>query len=165
MEMYYIVTDIPRWLLCERVVKLDNGYWLYKFDESNAYTDSGYAEDLEDLKFLISARYDWRRLGLFLARSFEEVAKMFDSSWPRIIHLAMADIFCVKRGDVLFSVKWDYDAEDRFFVKKMEWGLGSSPPRSLKDALERLSDYAKKRGVWIVLRETIKEATAYEVYP
>jgi hypothetical protein len=145
-------------------VKIDNGYWLYKFDEST-YTDSGYAEDLEDLKFLISARYDWRRLGLFLVRSFEEVARLFITPLPRIIYLARADVFCIKSGDILFSVKWDYDADGHFFVKKMEWRLGSSPPRSLKDALERLSDYAKKRGVWIVLRETIKEATAYEVYP
>jgi len=44
MEMYYIVMQTPRWLPCERVVKINGGYWLYKFDpETNVYVDGGYA--------------------------------------------------------------------------------------------------------------------------
>jgi hypothetical protein len=165
MEMYYIVTDIPRWLPCERVVKIGNGYMLYKFDpETNVYTDSGYASSLEDLRFIMSFRYDIKS-ELLLVRSFEEVAKMFASSWPRIIRLARADVFCVRRGDVLFSVKGDYDADGNFFVKKMEWLLDGEEPKTIGEALARLNEYAEKHNKWIVLRHWIKEATAYEVYP
>ena len=167
MEMCYVVMETPRWLLCERIVKTDNGYLLYEYDpENNVYTDGGYAKDLGALKFVISARYGWHETRLFLLRSFEEAARLFAMrGFPRIIHLARAEHFCARRGDVLFTVKWDYDAEGQLFIKKMKWLLGGEEPRSLKDALERLSDYAEKRGVWIVLREWIKEATAYEVYP
>ncbi len=162
MEMYYVVTDIPRWLLCERAVKIGNGYWLYKFDpETNVYTDRGYASSLGDLRFIISFRYG--KSELLLVRSFEEVARMFVSSWPRIIHLARADVFCIKRGDVLFSVKWDYDAD--IFIKKIEWWLDGEEPKTVREALARLNEYAEKHNKWIVLREWIKEATAYEVYP
>ena len=121
MEMYYIVTDIPRWLPCERAVRIGNGYMLYEFDpETNVYTDSGYASSLEDLRFIISFRYGIKS-ELLLVRSFEEVAKMFASRFPRIIHLARGDVFCVRRGDVLFNVKWDYDADGNLFFKKFEW--------------------------------------------
>jgi hypothetical protein len=167
MEMYYIVMQTPQWLLCERAVRTDNGYLLYEYDpENDIYTDSGYAKDLGAL-FMISARYGWHETRLFLLRSFEEAARLFAMrKFPRIIHLARAEHFCARRGDVLFTVKWDYDAEGDVFIKKMEWWLDSEEePRSLKDALERLSEYAEKRGVWIALRERIKEATAYEVYP
>jgi hypothetical protein len=165
MEMYYIVTDIPRWLLCEYVVKIGNGYMLYKFDsEINVYTDSGYACSLEDLQFIISFRYDIKSK-LLLVRSFEEVAKMFASSWPRIIRLARVDVFCVRQGDVLFSVKWDYDAEGVGFIKKMEWLLDGEEPKTIGEALTRLNEYAEKHNKWIVLREWIKSAVAYEVYP
>jgi hypothetical protein len=166
MEMYYIVMQTPRWLLCERAVRTIDGYLLYEYvPDDDIYTDSGYAKNLEDLQFMMSFRYGVKS-ELLLVRSFEETARLFAMrKFPKIIHLARADVFCTRRGDILLNIKWDYDADGHFFVKKMEWRLGSSPPRSLKDALERLSDYAKKRGVWIVLRETIKEATAYEVYP
>jgi len=163
MERYYIVTDIPRWLLCERAVRTDNGYLLYEYDpENDIYTDSGYASSLENLRFIISARYGWRKFELFLVRSFEEVAKMFASRFSRIIHLARGDIFCAKRGDVLFSVKWDYDAEGNGFIKKMEWRLDGKEPETIGEALERISNYAKTYNKWVVLREWIKEATAYE---
>jgi hypothetical protein len=164
MEKYYIVTQTPRWLLCERAVKIGNGYMLYKFDpETNVYTDRGYASSLEDLQFIMSFRYG--KSELLLVRSFEEVAKMFASSWPRIIHLARADVFCVRRGDVLFSVKWDYDAEGDGFIKKMEWWLDGGEPKTIGEALARLNEYAKTYDKWIALRHWIKEATAYEVYP
>jgi hypothetical protein len=166
MEMYYIITDIPRWLLCERAVRIDNGYLLHEYDpENDIYTDSGYASSLEDLRFIMSARYGWRKFELFLVRSFEEVAKMFASRFPRIIHLARADVFCIKRGDVLFNVKWDYDADGNLFFKKFEWFLGGEEPGTVAEALERLNEYAEKRDVWILLRELIKQATAYEVRP
>ena len=165
MEMYYVVMETPQWLLCERVVKIGNGYWLYEYDpENDIYADSGYASSLEDLRFIISARYGWRKSKQLLVRSFEEVAKMF-SRFPRIIHLARADVFCIKRGDVLFSVKWDYDAEGNGFIKKIEWCLDGEEPKTIGEALARLNEYAEKNNKWIVLREWIKEATAYEVYP
>lgn len=162
MEMYYVVMETPRWLLCERVVKTDDGYLLYKYDpENDIYTDSGYASNFEKLRFIISFRYDTKS-ELLLMRDFEEAAKMFVSSWPRIIHLARADVFCIKRGDILFSVKWDYDA-DNLFIKKMEWLLDGEEPTNIEEALRRLNEYAEKNNKWIVLREWIKEATAYEV--
>jgi len=167
MEMHYVVMETPRWLLCERVVRTDDGYLLYEYDpENDVYTDSGYAKDLGALKFMISARYGWHETRLFLLRSFEVAARLFAMrKFPRIIHLARAEHFCARTGDVLFTVKWDYDADGGFLVKKIEWLLGGEEPRSLKDALERLSGYAEKRGVWIALREWIKEAAAYEVSP
>jgi hypothetical protein len=68
MVMYYIVTDMPRWLPCERAVKTDNGYMLYKFDpETNVYTDHGYASSLEDLRFIMSFRYVKSKLFLVKA--------------------------------------------------------------------------------------------------
>jgi hypothetical protein len=162
--MYYVVMETPRWLLCERVVKMGNGYWLYEFDpETNVYVDSGYASSLEDLRFIISFRYGIKS-ELLLVRSFEEVAKMFASRFPRIIHLARADVFCVRRGDVLFNVKWDY-ADGNLFFKKFEWFLGGEEPGTVAEALERLNEYAEKRDVWILLRELIKQATVYEVRP
>jgi hypothetical protein len=165
MEVHYIVTKWPWWLLCERAVKIDNGYWLHKFDpETNTYTDSGYVSSFGDLQLVISFRYDIKS-ELLLVRSFEEVAKMFASSRPRIIHLARADVFCTRRGDVLFSVKWDYDADGALFVKKMEWLLDGEEPKTIGEALARLNEYAEKHNKWIVLREWIKDATAYEVYP
>jgi len=164
MEKYYIVTDIPRWLPCERAVKTDSGYMLYKFDpETNTYTDSGYVSSFGDLQLVMLFRYDIK--SVILVRSFEEVAKMFASSWPRIIRLARSDVFCIKRGDVLFGVKWDYDAEGDVFIKKMEWWLDGGEPKTIGEALARLNEYAEKHNKWIVLREWIKEATAYEVYP
>jgi hypothetical protein len=165
MEMHYVVTDIPRWLPCERAVKIGNGYMLHEFDpETNVYTDSGYASSLEDLRFIISFRYGIKS-ELLLVRSFEEVAKMFASRFPRIIHLARGDVFCVRRGDVLFNVKWDYDADGNLFFKKFEWFLGGEEPGTAAEALEKLNEYAEKRDVWILLRELIKQATAYEVRP
>jgi hypothetical protein len=166
VETYYVVTDVPRHLLCERVAKVGGGYQLYEYDpESGTYHDSGYARDLDDLRLKISLRYGWGRTGLFLARSFEEAARLFTSEPPRVIHVGRGTVFCAGTGDALFHVKWDYDADGNFFVKRFEWLLGGEEPRSLKDALERLNEYAEKRDVWILLRELIKQATAYVVHP
>jgi hypothetical protein len=164
MEVHYVVTKWPWWLLCERAVKIDNGYWLYKFDpETNTYTDSGYVSSSGDLQLIMLFRYDVK--SVILVRSFEEVAKMFASRFPRIIHLARADVFCIKRGDVLFSVKWDYDDNGNVFIKRMEWWLDGEEPKTIGEALARLNEYAERHKKWIVIREWIKEATAYEAYP
>ena len=165
METYYIVMQTPRWLLCERAVRTIDGYLLYEYvPDDDIYTDSGYAKDLEDLQFMMSFRYGVKS-ELLLVRSFEEAARLFAMrKFPKIIHLARADVFCTRRGDVLFSVKWDYDADGRFFVKKMEWWLDGKPP-NVEAALRRLNEYAEKKNRWIVLREAIKEATAYELHP
>jgi hypothetical protein len=163
MEMYYVVMETPRWLPCERVVKMGNGYWLYKFDpETNVYVDNGYASSLEDLRFIISFRYDTKS-ELLLVRDFEEVARLFVSRFSRIIHLGRREHFCVRRGDVLFSVKWDYDGGG-LFIKKIDWRLDGEPPTNIEEALRRLNEYAEKNNRWVVLREVIKEATAYEVH-
>jgi hypothetical protein len=165
MKRYYVVIQLPTWLLCERVVKMDNGYLLYEYDqENNRFVDSGYAKDLEHLQSIIRARYGFHK-SVYLLGRFEEVVKMFDTPLPRIIHLTGAHEFCVRRGDILFSTKWDYDDADRPFVKKMEWWLDGKRPETIKEALVRLNEYAEKHGKWVVLREWIKSAVAYEVYP
>ncbi len=135
MKRYYVVIQSPTWLLCERVV-INSGYLLYEYDpENNAFKDSGYAKDLEDLKFVIRARYGFHK-SVHLVESFEEVVKMFDTPLPRIIHLARAHEFCVRRGDILFSAKWDYDDVGRPFVKRMEWldGKARDDQRSAGEA-------------------------------
>lgn len=165
METYYIVMQTPRWLLCERAVRTIDGYLLYEYDpDDDIYTDSGYVKDLEDLQFMMSFRYGVKS-ELLLVRSFEEAARLFTTPLPRIIHLARADVFCIKRGDILLNIKWDYDADGRFFVKKMEWWLDGEEPKTIGETLEKLREYAQKYDRWIVLREAIKETTAYEVYP
>jgi hypothetical protein len=167
MEMHYIVTNIPQWLLCERAAKTGSGYMLYVYvPENDIYTDSGYASSFEDLQFIISFRYGIRSK-LILVRSFEEVAKMFASrQFPRIIHLARADVFCVRKGDVLFSAKWDYDVKGDVFIKKMEWRLDGEKPVTVGEALTRLNEYAELHHKWIVLKGWTREVAAYEVlYP
>jgi len=165
MKRYYIAARPLPSLLCERAVETNSGYLLYEYiPESNTFKDSGYAEDLEDLKFIIRARHGFHK-SVHLLESFEEVAKTFDAPLPRIIHLARAQIFCVREGGVLFSVKWDYDAEGRLFFKRFEWLLDGEEPETLQEALKRLNEYAETRGTWIAFRELIKEAAAYEVYP
>ena len=162
MKKYYIVIQPIPSLLCERAVETNNGYLLYEYvPENNIFIDSGYAKDLE---FIIRARYGFHK-SVHLAESFEEVVKVFDTPLPRIIHLSRAQEFCVRKGDVLFSAKWDYDADGNFFFKKFEWLLGGEEPKTVAEALERLNEYAERRGVWILLREMIKSMTAYEVYP
>ena len=47
----------------------------------------------------------------------------------------------------------------------MEWWLDGEEPKTIGEALARLNEYAEKHNKWIVLRDWIKEATAYEVYP
>jgi hypothetical protein len=142
----------------------DGGYLLYEYvPRDNIFIDSGYAKNLEDLKFIIRARYGRKSVHLF--ERFEEVVSMFDTPLPRIIHLSRAQIFCMRSGDVLFNVKWDYDAEGRFFFKKFEWLLDDKEPETLQETLKRLNRYAEERNTWIVFKELIKNATAYEVYP
>ena len=165
MKRYYITTQPLPSLLCERAVETNSGYLLYEYiPENNIFKDSGYAKDLEDLKFIIRARYGFYK-SVHLLEGFEEVAKTFDTPLPRIIHLARAQILCAREGDVLFSVKWDYDPEGRLFFKRFEWLLDGKEPETLQEALKRLSEYAETRGSWIAFRELIKEAAAYEVYP
>jgi hypothetical protein len=164
MKRYYVVTQLPPQLLCERVVKTSDGYVLYEYDpKRGVFADDGFVKNIEELEFRIRARYGFHK-SVHLAESFEEVAKMFDAPLPRIIHLSRAQEFCVREGDVLFSVKWDY-ADGNLFFKKFEWFLGGEEPGTVAEALEKLNEYAEKRDVWILLRELIKQATAYEVRP
>jgi hypothetical protein len=146
-------------------VKTSDGYLLYKYDPKRGiFADDGFVKNIEELEFRIRARYGFHK-SVHLAESFEEVVKMFDAPLPRIIHLPMAQEFCVREGDVLFNVKWDYDADGNLFFKKFEWFLGGEEPGTVAEALEKLNEYAEKRNVWILLRELIKQATAYEVRP
>ena len=52
-----------------------------------------------------------------------------------------------------------------FLHKKIDWQLDDKEPETIGEALERLNNYARTYDKWIVLREIIKEAVAYEVYP
>jgi hypothetical protein len=145
-------------------VKTSSGYLLYEYDpERGIFVDSGYAKNLEDLDFKIRARYGFHK-SVHLV-SFEEVVKMFDAPLPRIIQLSRSDVFCVREGDVLFSAKWDYDADGHAFIKRLEWQLDGEEPTNIAEALRRLSEYAEKSGRWIVVRYMLKSAVAYEVYP
>jgi hypothetical protein len=165
MKRYYVVIQLPTCLLCERAVETSNGYLLYEYvPEGNMFIDSGYVKDLEDLKFIIRARYGFHK-SVHLLESFEEVVKMFDTPLPRIISLSRAQEFCTQRGDVLFVVKWDYDAEGHLFYKRFEWLLDGEPPANIAEAMKRLNEYAEKYDRWIVFKQLIKDATAYEVYP
>jgi len=165
MKKYYVVTQLPTWLLCERVVKIDGGYLLYEYDRKNdVFIDSGFVKDLEDLKFKIRARYGFHK-SVYLAGSFEEAVSLFETSPPRIIHLTRTDVFCAHEGDVLFSVKWDYDVNHEFFIKHMRWELDGEEPESIAEALKRLGEYAERHNRWVVLRHLLRQAVAYEVYP
>jgi len=165
MKRHYVVVQLPTWLLCERAVETDGGYLLYEYDpEKDIFVDGGYAKSLEDLKFKIGARYGFHK-SVHLAESFEKAVKMFSSPLPRIIYLARTDVFCARKGDVLFTAKWDHDADGRAFVKRMEWQLDGEEPINVAEALRRLSEYAEKNNKWIVFKYILKSATAYEVYP
>jgi hypothetical protein len=128
------------------------------------FVDSGCAQNLEHLKFIFRARYGFHT-SVRLLEGFEEVVKMFDAPQPRVMRLSRAQMFCAHEGDVLFSAKWDYDAEGRFFYKRFERLLDDREPETLREALERVNEYAEKRNAWIVFRELIKDATACEAYP
>jgi len=165
MRRYYVEVELPTHLLCERAVRINGRYLLYEYDQkSNTFIDSGYANDLEDLKFKIRARYGFHK-SVYLAESFEEAVKLFEVSPPRVIHLSRDHVFCVREGDVLFSAKWDYDANHEFFIKRMKWELDGEEPESIAEALKRLSEYAERHNRWIVLRHLLRQAVAYEVYP
>jgi len=165
MKRYYIVIRPPPQLLCERVVETANGYLLYEYDpERGIFADDGFAKNIEDLEFKIGARYGFHK-SVHLAESFEEVVKMFDTLLPRIIYLARTEVFCVRRGDILFSAKWDYDADGNAFIKRLEWHLGGEESANVAEALRRLGEYAEKNDRWVVFRYLLKSATAYEVYP
>jgi len=165
MKRYYIVIRPPPQLLCERVVETANGYLLYEYDpERGIFVDDGFAKNIEDLEFKIRARYGFHK-SVHLAESFEEVVKMFDTLLPKIIYLARTEVFCVRRGDILFSAKWNYDADGNAFIKRLEWHLGGEEPTNVAEALRRLGEYAEKNDRWVVFRYLLKSATAYEVYP
>ncbi len=163
MELYYIlVQNAPpplRHVLCERVAAAD-GFWLYKYiPRYDKYIDYGYAEDLGQLKLIITQKY-----GLFeetfLVRGFEEAAKLFAlRAFPRIIYLRPGETFCTRiSGELFFAVLKDGD------IDLAKW-LDSRKPRSLEEALERLSEYAEKTGMWIILKHGPNYASAYGAYP
>lgn len=53
-----------------------------------------------------------------LAESFEKAVKHFEVSPPRMINLAKYDIFCIRRDNVLFGARRDYD-DNGVFIKKL----------------------------------------------
>ena len=163
MKRYYIVVEPTPQLLCERAIKTNTGYLLHAYEpEINAFVDSGYVDSLESLELAIKARYGFNK-SVHLASSFEEAVKHFNVSPPRVINVARYDVFCIRKGDVLFHAKWDYDAEGEFFIKQFKWQLDGEP--KFDEALEILSKYAEKYSRWIVLRHLLREVVAYEVYP
>ncbi len=165
MELYYVLvqnaTPPPRHVLCERVAAAGGGFWLYKYiPRYGKYIDDGYAKDLGELKYIIAQRYGWFE-ETFLVRGFEKTAKLFTlHAFPRIIYLRPGETFCTRiSGELFFAVLKDGDVDH---VAK--W-LDSREPRSLEEALERLSEYAEKRDMWIILKHGPNYASAYGAYP
>jgi hypothetical protein len=165
MERFYIVIKPPPQLLCERVAETRDGYLLYEHDQgSGIFVDSGYVESIEALKFAIRARYGFSK-SVYLTTSFEEAVKHFDVSPPRIINIVRYDVFCVRKGDILFYAKWDHDAKGNAFLKRFEWRLDGEEPKSIDEAIERLSEYAIRHDRWVVSRHLLKQIVAHEVHP
>ena len=166
MELYYVLvqnaTPPPRHVLCERVVAAAGGFWLYKYKPRyDTYIDDGYAKDLGELKYIITQRYG-RFEETFLARGFEEAANLFVlRGFPRVIYLTPQETFCTRISGELLSA--ELRGNDVEYVGR--WIDGTEEPRSLQEALERLSEYAQKVDAWVIFKHGVNYAVAYLAYP
>jgi hypothetical protein len=164
MELYYVLVQKapppPRHVLCERVAAA-GGFWLYKYvSRYDMYIDDGYAKDLGELRFIITKKYGWFE-EVFLARGFEEVANLFVlRGFPRVIYLTPQETFCTRISGELFSGELRGDEVE--YVKR--W-IDGTEPRSLQEALGRLSEYAQKVDAWVIFKHYINHAVAYLAYP
>jgi len=164
MELYYVfvqnTTPPPRHVLCERAVAAAGGFWVYKYvPRYGKFFDDGYAKDLGELKYIITERYGWFE-ETFLVRGFEKTARLFAlRAFPRIIYLRPGETFCTRiSGELFFAVLKDGD------IDLVKW-LDSGKPRSLEEALGRLSEYAEKTDMWIIFKHGANYASAYGAYP
>jgi hypothetical protein len=137
----------PRHVLCERVVAAAGGFWLYKYiPRYDMYIDDGYAKDLGQLKLIITERYGWFE-ETFLVRGFEKTARLFElHAYPRVIYMTPQETFCTRISGELFAGELRGDKVE--YVKK--WIDGAKEPRSLQEAMERLSEYAQKVDSWVI---------------
>jgi len=165
MELYYVLvqnaTSPPRHVLCERVAAAAGGFWLYKYiPRYDAYIDDGYARDLGELKYIITQRYG-RFEETFLVRGFEEAANLFTlRAYPRIIYLTPGETFCTRISGELFSAV----LKDGVIDHVAKW-IDGEKPRSLQEAMERLSEYAQRVGAWVIFKHGANYAVAYLAYP
>lgn len=165
MELYYVLVQNahppPRHVLCERVAAAAGGFWIYKYvPRYGAFFDDGYAKDLGQLKLIITERYGWFEEA-FLVRRFEEVAILFAlRAYPRVIYLTPQETFCTRIGGELFA--GELRGGEVEYVKK--W-IDGTEPRSLQEALERLSEYAQKVDAWVIFKHGVNYAVAYLAYP
>jgi len=165
MELYYVLVQNtpppPRLVPCERVAAA-GGFWLYSYDPKyDIYIDEVLLKDLGQLKLLITKRYGWLE-ETFLVRRFEEVANLFVlRAYPRVIYLTPRERFCTRLGDTLLYA--DLKGDNIKNVKK--WWLDGEEPKTVSEALEKLSGYAQKHDKWIIFKHRAGYATAYEAYP
>jgi hypothetical protein len=165
MELYYVLVQKapppPRHVLCERVVAVAGGFWLYKYiPRYDMYIDDGYAKDLGQLKLIITERYGWFE-ETFLVRGFEKTARLFElHAYPRVIYLTPQETFCTRIDGELFAGELRGDKVE--YVKK--W-ISGTEPRSLQEALERLGEYAQKVDAWVIFKHGVNYAVAYLAYP
>jgi hypothetical protein len=165
MELYYVFVQNtpppPRHVLCERVAAAAGGFWLYKYKPRyDTYIDDGYAKDLGELKYIITQRYGWFE-ETFLVRGFEKTARLFElHAYPRVIYLTRQETFCTRISGELFSAELHGGKVE--YVKK--W-IDGTEPRSLQEAMGKLSEYAQKVDAWVIFKHGVNYAVAYLAYP
>jgi len=164
MELYYVLVQNaappPRHVLCERVAVAAGGFWLYKYKPRYGIIDDGCARDLGELKYIFTQRYG-RFEETFLVRGFEEAANLFTlRAYPRIIYLTPGETFCTRISGELFSAV----LKDGVIDHVAKW-IDGEKPRSLQEAMERLSEYAQRVGAWVIFKHGANYAVAYLAYP
>jgi hypothetical protein len=164
MEMYYVLAQNPpstRRVLCERVAAVGYGFWLYRYDPSlGRYVDVGYARDLGQVKLEIASQHGVWFHELFLIKGFEKTANLFVlRGYPRVIYLMPQEDFCVRTADTIFSAEIDGGE-----MRVEEW-IGGEKPKSVKEALEALSNYAQRANTWVVFKHGAGRAEARLAIP
>jgi hypothetical protein len=169
MELYYILAQTknppPRHVLCERVAVVAGGFWLYRYvTKYDIYVDEGFAKDLGELRLMISQRHGWYD-EVFLIKGFEKVANLFTlRGYRRIMLLRQGETFCTRiSGEVLdATIRNNGEIE---YLSKSKWIDDKEKPKTLKEALEKLDEYAEKKDAWVVLQLWPRFAFARLVYP
>jgi hypothetical protein len=162
MELRYVLIQDAelRHVLCERVA-VAGGLWLYRYvSKYDVFVDEGYAEDLDRLKQMLAERYRFGRL--LLIKGFEEAVKHFAlCGYPRVICLKPGETFCTRISGEVFEGELRGGGEFEF----VEMWMNAERPKSLKEALEKLDEYAERRGAWVILKRYPRHVFAYLAYP
>jgi hypothetical protein len=165
MELHYVYiqsTSHLRHILCERVAVVAGGFWLYRYmPRYDKFIDAGYASDLNQLKLILTERYG-RFDKMLLVRDFEEVVKLFAREHPRVIHLMPGETFCTQISGEVLDCELHRNGEVGFIKK---WISGMEKPKNLQEVLERLDEYARKNGTWVIFKRYPSNAFAYLAYP